>query len=263
MQTPFQGAGPPPTPHLRLPETGSTNADALRLAANGEAGPLWVLADRQTGGRGRSGRPWISPQGNLHATLLVTLWGEPREMPRLSLLAGVALWNAVAEPNASPYRTPGAGLPLQLKWPNDLLIGGAKCAGILIETAAVPSRPTRVAIGFGVNVASAPSIEGRPTTSLKAEGIDTAPADLLTRLDRAMRDCFERLTSHEGFADMCQGWLKRSIPLGSPLTVNAGNSLHQGTFAGLDATGALLLKTATGNLKVISHGDVSVGPNVG
>src|SRR6476646_7487966 len=106
---------------------GSTNAEALSLARQGESGPLWVVADRQTAGRGRRGRAWISEPGNLYASLLLTDPAPAERWPQLSFVAALAVYDAViAVASAFAPR-------LAIKWPNDLLLDGAKFAGVLIE----------------------------------------------------------------------------------------------------------------------------------
>src|SRR5690242_6581182 len=132
--------------HIALETIGSTNAEALARARAGERGPLWITADSQTYGRGRSGRTWISRKGNLYATLLL---GEPcaaAQSPQLAFVAGLALFDAVAQ------CAPELLSKVALKWPNDLLLSGAKLAGILIESENLPD--FSVAIGIGVNCAS-------------------------------------------------------------------------------------------------------------
>ena len=122
---------------------GSTNAEALALARAGERGPFWVSAARQTAGRGRRGREWVSPAGNLYATLLLSEPSPSAQAPQLTFVAALALHDAVAE------CAPQLGPALKVKWPNDLLQGGAKLAGILIESENQPH--FAVAIGIGIN----------------------------------------------------------------------------------------------------------------
>jgi BirA family transcriptional regulator, biotin operon repressor / biotin---[acetyl-CoA-carboxylase] ligase len=128
---------------IRLDTIDSTNAEALRRAWAGERGPLWIVAERQSAGRGRRGRSWVSPPGNLHATLLVSDPAPAALVPQLGFVAGLALHDAAAA--AAPPLAPR----LALKWPNDLLCGGRKIAGILVEGEGDPV--AAAAIGFGVN----------------------------------------------------------------------------------------------------------------
>ena len=155
-------------------EIDSTNAEALRLASTGEGedGSLWIWAGSQNAGRGRAGRNWISPRGNLHASLLLRPGVPLTTASQLSLLAGIAAHDAIAALAATVRASPR----LQLKWPNDVLADGAKLGGILLESASSPSQTTpAVVIGIGINLAHAPDDLGRPATCLARLGIE-APA---------------------------------------------------------------------------------------
>ena len=150
-----------------LDEVDSTNEEAFRRHAAGEAGPLWLRARRQTAGRGRSGRAWVSPEGNLHVSLLLTEPLAPAERPRVGFVAGLAIVEAleiVAE----------AAGPFRLKWPNDVLADGAKVAGLLLEARG----PDALVVGWGVNLAHAPRGTETPAASLADRGAPTT-ADLV------------------------------------------------------------------------------------
>src|SRR6476646_132144 len=123
----MNGISPPRILHLA--ETGSTNADAMRLGVGGEDLPLWVIADVQTGGRGRSGRTWVSQPGNLHASLALCCTAPMEKAGQLSLLAGISVIDAIRD-----IMDLAPGTELRLKWPNDILIGIAKAGGILVES---------------------------------------------------------------------------------------------------------------------------------
>jgi BirA family biotin operon repressor/biotin-[acetyl-CoA-carboxylase] ligase len=184
---------------------GSTNAEALALARAGERGPLWVTAASQSAGRGRSGSQWLSPPGNLHATLLLTGPWPPERAPQLSFVAALALHDAVA------LCVPQLGPLLKVKWPNDLLIGQAKVAGILIEGESEPD--FAVVIGFGVNCATHPDDTAYPATDLAACGAlvvsDALPSN--------WRKPWKRLASGTaGSFASTRRWLKR-VPLGKTL----------------------------------------------
>ena len=253
MQDPFLAC--PQTPLIHLGETGSTNAEAVRIGEKGDEGPIWVMADRQTAGRGRLGRQWCSLDGNLYASLLLPLWCEPEEIMHVSLLAGIALAEAVnAVAAASPQTTTVRPV---LKWPNDLLIARAKCAGVLVETTAITQGSYRGVLGFGVNIAAAPDIPDRPATSLLANGVHTTPSALREHLDTATRSAFQVLASPDGFTHLRESWLAQSMPLGSRIAVTTGTNVRHGEFSGLDTDGALLLTEAGGRLRRITFGDVS------
>lgn len=224
--------------HDQLPST----ADLIRRSAeDGEAERLAVLARRQTAGRGTHGRAWESPAGNLYLSVLLRPAAQAREVPQWALLAAVALHDALA---------PWAGPGLTLKWPNDLLLDGAKCAGILAEASlnAVGGLDW-LAFGFGVNLASAPTVPGRRTASLPAPAPapETAAAAVLASLDhwRAVRET-------EGFSLIRAAWLARGHRPGAALTVTAAGAPLAGSFEGLDETGALRIRTESGLQTVIA-----------
>src|SRR5262245_13826289 len=212
--------GPPPNSSapapdgvrvIHLDETDSTNAEVMRRAQAGELGPLWIVARRQSAGRGRLGRRWESPAGNLYCTLLVDLACPPGVAQQLSLVAGVATLEAV--------RGSAAGYgQLRLKWPNDLLLDAAHPGGILVEG---PSFGTRriAAIGVGVNIASSPSGLGREVTHLAAHGIEMDPERAFAALSRAMQQWIEVWQGGSGFARIREAWTERAGPAGQPISI--------------------------------------------
>ena len=222
-------------------ETGSTNADLLASPDWPEG--RWLLAERQTAGRGRLSRDWRSPPGNLHASTVVAL--RPTDPPAtgLALLTGVALAEALA------LFLP-AGAPLMLKWPNDLLLNGAKCAGILLERAG-----QRVVVGVGANLAHAPALSDRPTARLA----DHAPSPAPVVVTQALAERFAHWLVRwrlEGVAPVRVAWLSHAHPLGTAITVS--ESGETGLFAGLAEDGALRLTRADGSTDVVRAGDVRV-----
>jgi BirA family biotin operon repressor/biotin-[acetyl-CoA-carboxylase] ligase len=238
---------------LHLAVVDSTNAEAMRRAAAGAESGLWVVADEQTQGRGRSGRSWQSPAGNLHASLLLELGCAPRTAQQLSLVAGVAAIEALTG-------LAGASIGarrLRLKWPNDILLDGAKLGGILIESTRLALRQIGV-VGIGINLSSAPTGLGRASAHLGMLGPALAPDAVLGALAVAMRDWLAAWREGEGFEAVRQAWLERAGPPGEPIAVNAGTGLISGTFLGLDETGALLLRDAEGSELRFTFGDVSL-----
>jgi BirA family biotin operon repressor/biotin-[acetyl-CoA-carboxylase] ligase len=224
-------------------ETVSTNDDMAALAAAGAAEGVWLRADRQTGGRGRQGRVWESPPGNLLASTLVRLRpaGEP-PAPTLALVAAVALAEAVEAFGARPM----------LKWPNDLLIDGAKLSGILLERSG-----DAVVIGFGVNLAHHPDLPDRPTTSLAAAlGHAPDPDQFLGVLAESLSRWLARWRG-DGLGVVRARWLACAHPIGTALTAKLPDgSEWEGLFAGLDGGGALRLRLADGRTHVIHAADV-------
>ena len=230
-----------------LAETGSTNAD---LAARLRAGEVvvegdWLVADRQTAGKGRQGREWFDGAGNFMGSTVVHLrFGDP-EPASLALLAGLAVHAAVA-----PHL--GEGIAATLKWPNDLLIGRAKLAGILLERVG-----DSVIIGVGVNLAQAPAVEDRETIALQGVDRDAFAAEFASVFGEEL----ERWRNF-GLAPITQRWLAAAHPVGTPLTVGEpGEETLAGTFAGLAEDGALLLRLADGQTRAIHAGEVRLTPD--
>lgn len=242
-------------------ETGSTNADMLALAAAGASEGVWLRAERQTAGKGRQGRAWDSPVGNFYGSTLVRLRPTDPPAPTLALVTAVALEEAVAV-----FRCPGEGRGRQvanlssgpglrrgdvvLKWPNDLLIDGAKLSGILLERAG-----DAIVVGIGVNLAHHPDLPDRPATSLAAQGV---AADVATFAE-VLAESFARWLSRwrgEGLDPIRHRWLDRAHPKGTALTARLPDgTTREGLFDGLTAEGALMLRTPTG-IELIHAGDV-------
>lgn len=224
-------------------ETGSTNADLLDLARAGAAEGLWLRAERQIAGRGRIGRAWSSPAGNLHASTIVRLRPGDPDPATLALVAAVAL-----EEVATAYAGEGR---LQIKWPNDLMAGPAKLAGILLERA-----DDAVVIGFGVNLAETPEGLDRPVASFAGLGA-AAPDAGSFAIDLAA--AFGRWLSRwrgEGLAPIRRRWLARAHPIGTALVAAGADGATEGLFDGLDEGGGLRLRRADGRIETIRAGDV-------
>ena len=249
-------------------ETGSTNADMIALAGTGLEEGVWLRADRQTSGRGRQGRAWVSPPGNFYASTLVRLRPSDPPAATLALVAAVALEEAVSAYLPNPYSresgNPGPqtassttlgsrlrGSTVEIKWPNDLLIDGAKLSGVLLERAG-----DAVVIGLGVNLAHHPADTDRVATSLAAHGATVAPEDFAETLADAFARWVERWRG-EGIDVVRRRWVERAHEIGTPLTVRLPDgSAADGLFGGLDAEGALILRLADGVRRVIHAGDV-------
>ncbi|MBI1338698.1 biotin--[acetyl-CoA-carboxylase] ligase [bacterium] len=234
----------------RFASIDSTNTEAKRRAFAGELDPVWLSADVQTLGRGRLGRGWSSPVGNLSATALFPLGASVATAPLVCFAAGVALFDAAVGCGVDPAA-------MQLKWPNDLMTGGAKLGGILIETGSVQAG-LWVAAGFGVNIVEAPQIEGRIVARLTdlPGGAGVTRDALLSRLDLRFRAEVASLLA-DSFEPLRGKWMTRGPSLGTRLAVNVGSETVTGDFAGLGGDGALLLDSADGRREVRT-GDVSV-----
>lgn len=239
---------------LHIDETDSTNADAMRLALKGEDLPLWVIADRQTAGRGRAGRSWVSPRGNLYTSLAFCCAAPMENAGQLSLIAGISLFEAI---RASTDLAQDAGL--RLKWPNDILMGAAKMGGILVESTSARGSPGFLAIvGFGLNLASQPDDLGRAVTSLSRHVPTPPAAALLTCLTEQFPRWLDVWENGDGFAAIRRAWMERAGPIGEAITVNSADGPISGTYRGLAETGALLAEV-DGEVREINHGDVALG----
>jgi BirA family biotin operon repressor/biotin-[acetyl-CoA-carboxylase] ligase len=229
----------------------STNAEALTKAAAGERGPLFIAAERQSAGRGRRGRSWISESGNLHATLLIADPAPPAVSPQLCFVAALALHDAVLDGCAglAPTR-------LKFKWPNDLLLDGAKAAGILIEGMALADNRIAVAIGFGVNCKHHPSDTAFPATDLARSGFDLSPASLLAKLGMRMEERLKEWGRGEGFSATRAAWLLRAQGIGDEIEVRLPQRNLGGIFESINEQGELVLRRPDGERQAISAGDV-------
>lgn len=225
--------------HPRLP---STQALAAARAAAGEPERLAVLALEQTKGRGRAGRDWVSAPGNLHLTALLRPAAPARRLGEFALLAAVALHEAAR-----------AFAPVRLKWPNDLLCGDAKAGGVLAEAHLAGERVAALLLGFGVNLASAPAVPGRPTARLGPVPAEAFAHRILAALD-------EWLARHaqEGFGPVRAAWMAAGPPLGAVVAVRQGGEEIAGRYDGIGADGALRLVTKQGLRRVLA-GEVEGG----
>jgi BirA family transcriptional regulator, biotin operon repressor / biotin---[acetyl-CoA-carboxylase] ligase len=235
-----------------LAEIDSTNSEAMRRAVSGETGPLWIRATAQSRGRGRSGRRWTSQPGNLYATLLFAPKCLPTEVHQLSLLTGVAVYDAIGA------MAGGSVAGLRLKWPNDVLVGAAKVAGILAESSVGQGGELLAMVGIGINIAHAPADADRIATHLAEHGVSSDPATALGQLDEAMWHWLGIWDRGHGFAAIRGAWLQRAGPVGEMLAINAEEGRVEGRFAGLEADGSLLLRDAAGRERRFLFGDVSV-----
>ncbi|MCG8505011.1 MAG: biotin--[acetyl-CoA-carboxylase] ligase [Sphingomonadales bacterium] len=230
-------------------EIGSTNDEAKRAAETGEPGNLWVVADRQTAGRGRRGRGWVSGLGNLFASVMIRPAAAPEASGLLSLAASLAVHDALAS-------LTGSGDALTCKWPNDVLLNGAKVAGILLESASSGGRIDWAVIGIGINVAYAPSGLPYPAASLRDAGFaGLSAADVFAALAQsvAVRIGDWEAGSGEGLRD---AWLARAHGLGGKITAHVGTATVAGTFEGLDSDGTLIVREAAGGVRRIRSADV-------
>ena len=230
---------------IRLGDVGSTNDEAMaRLRAG--AAEVWVTAARQLAGRGRRGRAWVSEPGNLYASYAFRPVLSPDAFGFLPLAAALALAEAL----------PGE-VDAALKWPNDVLVAGDKCAGILIETEiGGASQERRAVIGFGVNIAHHP--EGGAATHLVRHAPAATAEGVFARLAETLAATLARLAEKDGTYYLRERWLARAIGIGGPVTVRYELENIEGQFLGLDPSGRLILGQDGGATRLIAAGDVFV-----
>lgn len=220
---------------------GSTNDRALELARQGQ-GQTWVVADRQEGGRGRSGRNWSSPTGNFYASLSLV---DPCPMavsPQLSFVAGVAIFDAVQS-------LTGCGARLAIKWPNDLLLDGAKLSGLLLEGGSSGASFV-MTVGIGLNLVTHPADTPYRATDLATAGYGIDRDDLLAALCISFRHGLELWNKGQGFAAIRAEWLQRAAFLNERITISSGHQPRHGIFETLDPHGRLVLATEQGRIFV-------------
>lgn len=236
---------------VHLDAVGSTNAEAFERGRQGAASGLWVVARRQTAGRGRRGRVWTSEPGNLYASLMLRDPMEEARLGELPLVVALAVHDAVAA-----TLPPFARADLAIKWPNDILYAGAKLCGILIE-AATTREGRLVVAGIGVNCAHHPDVTLYSATDLAEAGYPTEPEALFALLAGAMAHRLAEWRSGD-FASIREAWLDRAQGVGEAITVRLPTREVAGVFSGLDTEGRLLLRH-DGGLEAISAGDVFFG----
>ena len=235
---------------LALSTVGSTNQEARIRAQQGERAPLWITAVAQSEGRGRMARPWSSPPGNLYASLFLS---EPSPFERAPELAFVA---ALALRDAMTAEAPALAPKLAVKWPNDVLLGGEKCAGILIEGEIEPGKSVTIVIGVGVNCINHPPDAPFPATDLAAHGAAITPEQLFQRLSATMCGRLAQWDRGRGFAAILGDWLAAARGIGEAVTVRNGSDEKHGRFVGLDSAGRLVLELRGGGIEKIAAGDV-------
>lgn len=231
-------------------EIDSTLLEARRRAERADFGPVWLLARRQSAGRGRRGRAWVSLDGNLMATYLFETERPAAEIALLGFATGLAIAETI-EAFASRVRA-------ELKWPNDVMIGASKAAGILIDSGASASGRRWAALAFGVNIAAAPRALDQPTTCLYAEleqGAPTVSPGVFFAGLRPRLEAWCARLAQDGFEPTRRAWLARAFGLGQHARVQQGETSLEGAIAGLSNRGELELDTPSGR-RLIAAGDV-------
>jgi BirA family transcriptional regulator, biotin operon repressor / biotin---[acetyl-CoA-carboxylase] ligase len=236
------------TAHIRHYATiDSTNLEAHRLFNVGERGPLFLLADEQTAGKGRQDRMWASAKGNCYSTLILPLETEVRSVPQIGFVVALAVADVVRKHStATPH----------LKWPNDVLVGGAKISGILCEV--LSTAPLTIAIGCGINVAHSPVGLTYPTTSLAAEGATVDRDAVFKSYREALSYWFHMWDYGQNFPTIRTAWMQNAIGMGEAVTMTTGTQHLTGNFEGITEQGAVLLKPADGPPQILHAGDLHI-----
>ncbi len=241
------------TRHLHFTELGSTNIKAHDLAQKGEYGPIWISADKQTNGRGRRGREWVSKTGNLYATLLISLPVKPITAMQMSFITALAIFDAAKKCLVN------STADLRLKWPNDVLLNDQKLAGILIETVQSPfNQKTVLAIGCGVNINAAPQRTSYGATCLNDHSdTNITPQIMLNYVDAAMSRWLDVWQYGGNFQSIINAWETCAHSINKQVSLINGSDVITGVFKGLAPDGALILSLPDGKLKHFHAGDVS------
>ena len=235
--------------HIELDETQSTNLECLERARNGDPGNLWITARRQTGGRARRGRSWVSERGNLYASLLLIDPAPLERLASLPLAVSLAVYDAVR-------RELPQDVDVRIKWPNDVLVEGCKTSGILLEGELLKGGHHALVIGCGINIAHKPAEALYPVTSLAERGATCSPEILFARLYESMDRLLKIWNRGEGTSVLVEQWKQVAVGIGAPVTVNLPDRSLQGVFSGIDAQGMLLLDLPDGSRQAIAAGDV-------
>jgi BirA family transcriptional regulator, biotin operon repressor / biotin---[acetyl-CoA-carboxylase] ligase len=240
---------PPGYRLVHFTEIDSTNAEAMRRAAQGETGPTWYWADRQLQGRGRLGRGWVSEPGNLYASLLISLSTPASRASGLGIVVSLAV-----------LQTFRAFLPasvsIGVKWPNDVLIAGKKAAGILVESTS-QGQSMQIALGCGLNLRSAPPHTRYGATALADHAALIAPSHALERLAKNLDKVLSQWNGGAGFNSIRNEWLRHTHALGKEIILTSASGEIRGRFEGLGENGSLLLRNRSG-LQEFHAGEVSL-----
>lgn len=244
---------------------GSTSSEAARAGKAGDIGDVWFAALQQTEGRGRRGRPWDTPHGNLAASLLIVPDMDHALAATMGFVAGVALSRALAETLSVGLakigldRADAGNACITLKWPNDVLADGAKLAGILLEAQNLPDGRLAIVVGFGANVVSAPTGLPYPATSLRELGSEVSAETMLAALTDSWVDCMEIWRGGLGVTDILALWRGTAAGMGAEVAVNRDGDIIRGIFETIDDTGRLIVRANDNTLIAITAGDVHFG----
>lgn len=234
-----------------LDDVDSTNSEALRLATTAYGEKHWIVAGRQTLGRGRRGREWTSKPGNLYASLLLFPKKSLTDAATLSFVAGVAIRQAIVD------LAPAIAEKITLKWPNDILVEGKKTAGILLESSLESGRErSALVIGCGINCIHSPDDTAFPATNLASAGFDVTLTPLFNRIAVRFHELYGVWSAPDGFSEIRELWLKSAAGIGKPIAVRFANKQIDGIFESLDTSGQLILLESNNKKTLVTAGDI-------
>ena len=246
---------------IAFDQVGSTNAEGMASARQGERGPTWFVTTDQTAGRGRRQRAWIAPRGNLASSVLEVMDVTPAVAATMGFAFGLAHETALQRVSVEAnLRLAGSDqLKYLLKWPNDILVRGQKLCGLLVEAEAMTDGGLAVVAGIGTNIIAAPEGTPTPATSLAALGVQVGAEELFAALSDAWVE-FRGIWDHgRGFAEIRRLWLERAFGLGERVAIQTGTAVVEGTFDTIDEAGCLIVRTAEGKRAAVTAGEVYFG----
>jgi BirA family transcriptional regulator, biotin operon repressor / biotin---[acetyl-CoA-carboxylase] ligase len=240
-------------------QVGSTNVEAMARAREGDRGSIWFVTAEQTAGKGRRQRAWVSPRGNLPCSVLEVLDVAPAIAATLGFAAGLATEAALRKVSLeAALRAGPESFKYELKWPNDVLVGGRKLVGISLDAEALNDR-LAVVVGIGINVVAAPEGTLTPAVSLAALGVQIGAEELFSALSDSWVEFGGIWDNGRGFAQIRKLWLERATGLGKAVAIKSANSIIEGTFETIDEQGCMIVRTPDGRLMPITAGDVYFG----
>jgi len=242
-------------------QVGSTNAEAMAHARQGERGPTWFVTTEQTAGRGRRQRAWVAPRGNLASSVLEVMDVAPAAAATMSFAFGLAHEEALQRVSVEANLRLAASDQLKylLKWPNDVLVRRQKLCGLLVEAESMTNGGLAVVAGIGTNIVAAPEGTPTPATSLAALGVHVGAEELFAAQSDAWVKFRGIWDKGRGFAEIRRLWLERAYGVGEPVAIQTGTAKLEGTFDTIDDAGCLIVRTADGRRMPVTAGEVFFG----
>ena len=246
---------------MAFDQAGSTNAEAMAHARQGERGPTWFVTTEQTAGRGRRQRAWVAPRGNLASSVLEVMDVTPAVAVTMSFAFGLAHEAALQRVSMEANLRLAGSDPLRylLKWPNDILVGGKKLCGLLVEAETMADGRLAVVAGIGTNIIAAPEGTPTPAVSLAVLGVHISAEELFAAQSDAWVEFRGIWNAGRGFSDIRKLWLERAYGVGGPVAIQTGTATLEGTFDTIDETGCLIVRTADGRRMPVTAGEVFFG----